>query len=238
MSMDELRKIIPDDKNALDYLIALYDSEISYLDYNIGKLFSELGLDEHSMIIITSDHGEEFLDHGSLSHGHTLYQELIHVPLIVKFPVSFKEPFMNINQEQVSIIDIMPTVLGLLEIMSPHENKGRNLFEVKKSSTEQTRDYIFSEVANRNIVHMILKNNWKYIYNAWTQKEELYNLARDNKESDNLIHKNNATAMELKKELFNFLSNTPQTTPIKKRVKPTAEIEEKLKAMGYIQGDE
>ena len=240
MSMNELKKLIPvleDEKNVLDYLIALYDSEISYVDYHMGNLFLDLGLDQHSMIIITSDHGEEFLDHGSLGHAHTLYQELIHVPLIIKPPVSLKESLMSINHKHASIIDIMPTILGSLEIIPPHENKGNNLFEVKMSSTEQTRDYIFSELDCGNIVHAILKNNWKYIYNAWTQGEELYNLSKDNKESDNLIHKNNSTATELKKELFNYLSKTPQTSPTKKRIKPTKEIEEKLKAMGYIEDD-
>jgi arylsulfatase A-like enzyme len=112
--MEELRASTPTIKkkeNMLEYLIALYDSEINYLDYHIGNLIYKLGLDKNSLIVITSDHGEEFLCHGSLGHGNSLYQELIHVPLIIKLPPSYKKPIISVIDEPASIIDIMPTIL-------------------------------------------------------------------------------------------------------------------------------
>lgn len=68
---------------------ALYDGEIAYTDEQVGRLLDglvERGLDDSTLIVFTSDHGEEFREHGGLEHGHSLYSELLHVPLIVRAP--------------------------------------------------------------------------------------------------------------------------------------------------------
>ena len=94
-----------------DDIIALYDGEVKYLDESFIKPLiqglKELDLYDRTMIVFTSDHGEELLDHKSWLHSHTLYDELIRVPLIIKYPSSQhagdrKEPI-------VRSIDIMPT---------------------------------------------------------------------------------------------------------------------------------
>jgi len=73
---------------ALSNLVAHYDSEINYVDFHIGKLMHEFELDKNTLIIITSDHGEEFLEHDYLFHAARLYKESIDIPLIVKLPNS------------------------------------------------------------------------------------------------------------------------------------------------------
>ena len=106
-------------KSKLNSLVALYDAEINYLDNNLGVLFSrfdELGFLNNSIIIITSDHGEEFLEHGGYNHRKTCYIEQIHVPLIVYYP-SVLEP-----KEVTSVVenmDIFSTILDLVEIDLP-----------------------------------------------------------------------------------------------------------------------
>ena len=73
----------------LEHMMAMYDGEIAWTDAQLGRFFAYLrssGLADRSYIIITADHGEEFLDHGAISHGHALNQELLHVPLIVTGP--------------------------------------------------------------------------------------------------------------------------------------------------------
>ena len=73
-------------------LLAHYDGEIAYLDYYMGKLFEklkELGIYDNTMIIITSDHGEFFGEHDYWYHSHELYEEVIKIPLIIKYPGSF-----------------------------------------------------------------------------------------------------------------------------------------------------
>jgi arylsulfatase A-like enzyme len=161
MTMDELKALIPElkeKKDLLSYLIALYDSEINFVDHYIGNLIRKLKPDENTMIIITSDHGEEFLDHGSLGHSHTLYQELIHVPLIIKMPISHNEKsFSKIYKERVSIVDIMPTILGKLEIDPPAQAVGKDLFdEYNLSKKEDKNNGIFSKVASWSVLNAII----------------------------------------------------------------------------------
>src|SRR5204863_291338 len=71
------------------YLEGLYDGELAYADRSLGELldrFRSTRLERPLLVVITADHGEEFLDHGSTSHGYTLYDEQIHVPLVIVFP--------------------------------------------------------------------------------------------------------------------------------------------------------
>ena len=94
----ELTSLIPmlqQNPQALANLIALYDSEINFVDSAIGDLFKGLALDDNTLVIITADHGEEFLDHGGLGHGESLYQEVIHIPLIVKLPYREKKEIVH-----------------------------------------------------------------------------------------------------------------------------------------------
>ena len=244
MTMEELFALIPElkeKKDLLSYLTALYDSEINYVDHHIGKLIKELELDENALIIITSDHGEEFLDHGSLGHSHSLYQELIHVPLIIKMPHSLsrhEKSFARICNERVSIIDIMPTILGTLGIDPPAQAAGEDLFDNGSLSKEQGNNDIFSEVSTWKVLNTIIRENWKYIYNTCTQKDELYNISRDPKELNNLIHQESALAHELKQEMYRWASASPQAPSIKKEFALSNEVEEQLKAMGYLASEE
>ena len=79
----------PVNPERLDHFLSLYDGEITWVDSQLSRLFAEMrdrGLVENTVIILTADHGEEFLEHGGVGHGHTLYEEMIHVPLIVSGP--------------------------------------------------------------------------------------------------------------------------------------------------------
>ncbi len=100
------------DPGKSDHLLKLYDGEIAWVDYNLGRLFEWLrndSLAENTLVVITSDHGEEFLDHGGIDHGHTLYQELIHIPLIMSGPGI--EPGV-VSPIPVGQYDILPTLLA------------------------------------------------------------------------------------------------------------------------------
>jgi arylsulfatase A-like enzyme len=77
------------DAAALRRAEALYDGEVAFTDAELGRLFAglvDLGLDARTAVVLTADHGEEFLDHGGFEHGHTLYGELVHVPLLIRAP--------------------------------------------------------------------------------------------------------------------------------------------------------
>ncbi|MBD3277913.1 MAG: sulfatase-like hydrolase/transferase [Candidatus Aegiribacteria sp.] len=97
-------------------LVAMYDGEISWIDYNLYRLFKwlrENDLDGRTVVILTSDHGEEFLDHGWIDHGHSLYQEVVHIPLIMSGPGIEQG---KIDSSAVGQFDILPTVLALADI--------------------------------------------------------------------------------------------------------------------------
>jgi len=111
-------------------LSQLYDGEVTFWDEHFGHLVAELrrrGIYDQATIIVTSDHGEEFFEHGGYWHGTTLYDELIRVPLIVKLP--FNERGGSVARQWVELVDIMPTVLTLSGVEVPPGVQGNSLFE-------------------------------------------------------------------------------------------------------------
>ena len=112
----------------------LYDAEIRYTDEAlIGGLVDQLkalGLYDRTMLIITSDHGEEFFEHGAWTHGHTLYNETIRIPLLIKYPAS-REKGTRVKTI-VRLTDIMPTILEELGVgYSQKELDGRSLLGLR-----------------------------------------------------------------------------------------------------------
>jgi arylsulfatase A-like enzyme len=96
------------------HLRALYDGEVAYNDLHFGRLLDVLdrpALRQHTLTLVTSDHGEEFYEHGGRDHGHTLYEELIRVPLLVRWP---GRVVAQIHDLPVQLIDLYPTVLQLI----------------------------------------------------------------------------------------------------------------------------
>jgi len=108
--LEKLPELTQDD---IAYLISLYNAEIAYTDHYIGRLLAFLEkskLVENTLIILTADHGEEFMQHNYIGHVQSLYEELIHVPLIFYTPEVFPPHTVD---APVSILDIIPTIFGL-----------------------------------------------------------------------------------------------------------------------------
>jgi hypothetical protein len=111
----------------LEHLIALYDGEIRWVDDHIARIVGvveELGLVDETAIIITSDHGDEFFEHGGKGHGLTLYREVTQVPLILRVPGLRAGTIVT---QPVSLIDLMPTILQLTGMTPPGEIDGVSL---------------------------------------------------------------------------------------------------------------
>jgi arylsulfatase A-like enzyme len=102
----------------LEQVVALYDGEIRYTDHHLGRVIDALrlyGLLEKTLVVITADHGEEFMEHGSLEgHAWTMYEEVIRIPLIMRFPDGLGGG--RVVDRQVRNIDIMPTILDWLQV--------------------------------------------------------------------------------------------------------------------------
>lgn len=218
-------------------LLSLYDSEINYVDSYVGELIRKFKLDKNTLLIITADHGEGFFEHGILGHTFSLYQETIRIPLIVKLPYSTKKGTIN---NQVNLIDIMPSILQTLNINPPEHIAGKSfwekkglLFWIKKVFFKKNKlDYTFSEKGSN--ARTVMTPEWKYIYNYGTEKEQLYNIKSDPLELDNLVDKNTKQRNQLKKQLFHWVSNATKY-PVKEQHRGfTQEEKEKLEVLGYI----
>jgi arylsulfatase A-like enzyme len=111
------------------YLISQYDGEIAMADAGIGRLLAALrsrGLGDGTVVILVADHGEEFAERGGYDHGHTLYQEILHVPLMMSGPGI---PAGGIRTDVVGQFDIVPTILALTGVEAPPLLNGIDLFE-------------------------------------------------------------------------------------------------------------
>ena len=119
------------DPRDLAHLIALYDGEIAYVDAQLAGLFAWLeteGIAEDTIVVVTSDHGEEFFEHGHKTHRRQLYRESVHVPWILSWPGRL--PAGLRVAETAGLVDLAPTVLGLVGVTPPRATSGRDLSRV------------------------------------------------------------------------------------------------------------
>lgn len=149
-------------------LVLRYDAEIAFVDRSIESLFRrlrELNLHNNTLVVITADHGEEFLEHDFVEHAWTLYNESLHVPLIFWAPGMIAAERID---SMVSTVDILPTLLHLKKI--PHQRDdldGTSLFQYKNGElffTPPTKPFITETlIQHRSLIRAIVKDNRKYI---------------------------------------------------------------------------
>ncbi|GAB5541941.1 MAG: hypothetical protein SangKO_017010 [Sandaracinaceae bacterium] len=125
------------------HLVALYDGEVSYQDAQLASILDGLerrGLADETMVVITADHGEELFDHGSVGHGHSLYDELVRVPLLVRVPGL---PTRRVDGS-VGLVDVLPTVLDVLGEPIPDDLSGRSLLPALRGDGEDAPSFSVS----------------------------------------------------------------------------------------------
>jgi arylsulfatase A-like enzyme len=128
-------------------LESLYEQEIAYVDGQLRELFASLdarSLLDDAVVVVTSDHGEELLDHGRAGHGRTLYEESVRVPLIVVAP---DVPGGRTITRRVSLVDVAPTILELAGLPPEEHFAGRSLVAVMRGREEAGPDRIVLELA-------------------------------------------------------------------------------------------
>lgn len=165
-----------------------YDTEIAYTDEHLGRVFAaleETGLDEDTLVVFFSDHGEEFYDHGAIGHSHSLYQELVRVPLVIGGPGI--EP--GRVAESVRTIDVLPTVLELLGVEAPVELQGLSAAPLMRGERDAGRPAVSELRVNWNKPQdSLVLENWKLI--RYTRESgdryELFDLSVDPAEQDDL----------------------------------------------------
>ncbi len=185
-----------------------YDFEVKYVDIWIGKLLAGLkkaGLYDNTAIIVFSDHGESFGEHRLYFHGQALYNEVINVPLIVRVPGAKK----RVIKDTVALLDIAPTMLGLMGIPAPATFQGRSLLPAvhgEKTSGQKRRvGALLMRYPNwPKGWRAMISGDHKVLHRVTENRFEIYNLAKDPKERKNLVHSDPALARKLRKELARF----------------------------------
>lgn len=214
-----------------------YAKETEYVDGRIGEIINLLkksNLYEKSIIIVIADHGEEFWDHGNFMHGHTLYDELLRIPFIIKFPKGYlKNVKSNIK---ASLLDIAPTLLGYLNLPSPYKYQGINLLEAIKKPNKYDDRILFAEnTLYYNELKAVIYKNYKLILSD--DKIELYDLNLDPQEKVPL--KDQDKIKELANLIFqwqkgNEIFRIKYNIPISSEKISSPELQEMLKALGYV----
>ncbi len=246
-------------------VVDLYDGDIACADANLmGPLvdgLKRLGLYDRTLIIVTSDHGESFYEHGSWFHGVNFYDEVLRVPLIVKLPGGTGRG--RVIETPVPIIDTVPTVLDVLGIpVGPEGLDGRSLLPLVDGRGRERRE-IFSEkymqppaiVPFPNAdpgLHTVAIYDFPYKLvfcvhrpGDWTKyspppppappvEVHLFNLGTDPRETANLADREPQVARKLVERIKAFYAAAPAPRPRTKRSRDDARLTEHLKTLGYV----
>lgn len=227
-------------------IVSLYDGEIRYTDEMLIKpliaLLKSLGVYDETLIIITSDHGEEFYEHTGWLHGRALYDESIRVPLIVKFPRSqFKGTQVA---AKCRLIDVMPTILDVASIKFDKSLlEGQTLISMILGKEKKHRSFI-SDLAHQNVSvpcpTLIASNsgNLKVIITK-SEKEgikdlEVYDLEKDPEEKTNSILNHGKLIRDFVKMIDAYYREKKKLVRDISLIHMDERQKEKLRALGYI----
>ena len=227
-----LEEITPQDR---DYLVALYDAEIRGIDRDVNRVFrmlEERGRLDDTIVLITSDHGEEFLDHGALLHGFWLFDETLRVPMIWRVPGL--EP--RRVTDTVRHIDVAPTLLDLLGLESPAQFQGRSVAALLRGESMPPVPHV-AETSWRGIHRRSVRaGRWKLIVDELAGSAQLFDLEADPQESVDLSEQEPDQVRRLR-ELLAAETRPPAGVVVEGAegvVDP--EAEEALRSLGYFGG--
>jgi arylsulfatase A-like enzyme len=227
--------------------IALYDGEIRYVDTELEALFKKLsilGMLDNTMIVFTSDHGEELDDHRSMEgHQWTLYDEVLRIPLTIVFPDL--KPQEETVKEIVQSIDTAPTILDVAGIKAPETFEGRSLLplisNLKKGGPKNWDGFVYSRNRRFNERSSIRTSHYKLIETTGRNPAifknpvliELYDLQKDPKERFNIYKPDSRVARDLISRLH-ALENEKISNPLRGPGLSVIE-KERLRSLGYFQ---
>jgi len=220
-----------------EHLISQYDGAVAYLDSELGRLLAGLksrGLYDDALIIITSDHGENFGDRNLLGHWISLYQDEVSVPLIVKYPHQNQG---KVVEGMVSQIDIAPTLLEAANITAPAAFAGKSLTQPVDPERLLYSEAFFPRAPyggsklypkSQRAVYQGLK---KFI-ELGIEKRELYDLAMDPGEKRDIYHDNQELAATFQTALTQWAAHQPSISPAGST---PDQVLKQLKSLGYVQ---
>lgn len=241
-SIDTLRS--PERKNYtqedIQFLFDLYDGEIAFTDEYIGKLLSrvrEKGLMKNTLIVLTSDHGEEFMERGWIGHTNSLYEEQVHVPLILYDPA--RRAGKGRVSKRVEIRALFSTILKISGISPVDDSfyKSPDLRSLRENSAEQP---VFTETQRYEDLRGVLLGNYKFIYDKKRNHMALYDLEKDPNESRDLFDEYHARNDPALKQMRDYLrsyfveTDSGHSFLTKEKVDLSPEELAHFRSLGYV----
>jgi len=229
----------------LEHLIALYDGEITWTDYNIGEIINLLENSKtlkNTMVIITADHGEQFFEHGRLGHDD-LYDETLRIPLIIYYPKGFENNKMT---NHVSHVDLFPTILDVSDQDIPIYLSGESILKQVENNEDGERLLLaeYNSKQRKRLMKSVRTVDWKFLCNIKRSRFMFFDLENDEKEQHSLIPYKPPIIIpeKVKEKVFEsveYYNGINETMPYFKSMDTIIpEIdkatEEHLKALGYI----
>lgn len=220
------------EKKDFDHLEALYDGEIRFTDTTLRSFFSDLeriGFMDDALVIITSDHGEEFGDHGGLLHRVSLYEELLHIPVILYGNGIARG---RVDPTLISLIDIAPTILSAAGLPTTPNMEGRNLLGDLSSPRWQDQR-VFAQYTS--LRYAIRTPRFKLIQNPNKDRIQLFDLRHDPGENRNIRRRHEDLAASLLAELEEWKRTLPEPINLEAtQANLPPETLEELRALGYV----
>lgn len=235
--MRDLRRLFPAPDAALaDAIRPIYRSEVARTDDFLAQLWRELAPDDDTLLILTADHGEEIVDHGSIGHSQSLYEELVRVPLLVRWPRGGFRAGARV-EVPVSGIDLLPTLLDLLDRPIPRGLPGRTLRPLLENGRGGDRPIFLELHPPKPAAFAVRDGDFKLILHADDPgAAELYDLGRDPGERRNLAPAEGRRVEKMNGQIRRWLRSLPKAPDRGYRDTNDQELLEQLKALGYIDG--
>lgn len=224
----------------VDVMRAAYDSEIRYSDDELARLVADLDLGPDRLLILTSDHGEAFFEHGHLGHGQNLHEELVRIPMIVSTPASLG--MSGTIRSPVSLLDVMPTILEAASVPVPERAEGRSLLQTAREERANGPAFerpLFAEVWDQDpgrsarVWKMLRRGQDKLLVRIGGQEAALFDLAADPGERDDLSARDPQKLATMRAELAAWIrQGRPVARP--RSVRVSEETRELLRSLGYL----
>ena len=223
--------------------VRAYDSEIRYVDEAIRELYTELGWSRDTLVVVTSDHGEEFGDHGDTDHGKTLYAEVIDVPLLFWGLEAWTR--RGVVEERVSTLDILPTLEDLLGLEAAIPREGSSLVPLLAGSDPVRHDrmvysHLYRKAGTRTLdgergdlsIRSMIRADWKLILSN-ARGTQLYDLSRDREERRNRLPEDGEHAAAMRRSLERLEAGSRRYEAEARDFEIDPDLQETLRSLGY-----
>jgi arylsulfatase A-like enzyme len=217
------------------YTRPLYWSEINFVDEQFHRLARRMGIAEDDvLLVVTSDHGEEFLERGELGHGHSLYEELVRVPLLVHWPARFSNA-VRVEQE-VSLLDVYPTLSTLAGLPNPPRTQGSDLVpQLTNSGTVESRTLVLQLKKGQSDLRAVVQGPWKLIEDQKSGRNALFHLPSDPAEERDVADANPEVTERLRESARSWAADLPPPPDdLRRQTMPDEAMQERLRALGYL----